>query len=96
MTAPAPQRPHPGFLSDDDATELRAMSAPRRSSGNASRFSARLCTTALTIPSECVPLSSTLSLMIRPGASVLTQMPSPPSSRDMARVIDVMAPFDVT
>jgi hypothetical protein len=32
----------------------------------------------------------------QPGASVLTQMPCGPSSRDTARVNAVTAPFEVT
>ena len=36
------------------------------------------------------------SLMVKPGISVLTRMPSSPSSRDIARVIAMMPPLVAT
>ena len=36
------------------------------------------------------------ALMVKPGASVLTQMPCSPTARDNERVKATMAPFEVT
>ena len=55
---------------------------------------ARLATTLSRSASPWVPLSSSDSLMIRPGDSVLTQMPCSPSSRDNVRVKVAIAPLD--
>ena len=70
--------------------EDRKTIAPRRSSGSISRFKARPATITFRQRSWCSIFSSTLSEMVNPGASVLTQMPCVPSSRDMQRVIRVM------
>src|SRR5579862_6148583 len=80
-------------LSADD----RNTSAPNRSSGYSSRLSARRTSEGACECARCWGFSLiTLSLSVKPGARLLTQILYSPSSLDTDRVNAVTAPFDVT
>src|SRR5580698_3877408 len=78
------------------SAEDRKTSAPNRSSGYWSRLRARRAIEGPCECSRCWGFSlMTLSLSVKPGARLLTQMLYSPSSRDTERVKAVTAPFEV-
>src|SRR5262249_197387 len=79
------------------SAEARNTSVPNRSSGRSSRLMARRWIAGSLVVDTCPGLLvPPLSLSVKPGASVLTQMPCSPSSRDSARVNAMTAPLEVT
>ena len=76
--------------------DARKSSAPTRSSGTWRLFNARVAVLASTAASSKFSCVRTFSLITRPGAKLLTQMLSSPTSRARQRVIVITAPFEVT
>src|ERR1700733_7432003 len=79
------------------SAEARKTSVPNRSSGYSSRLSARRTMAGWRECSRWPGFSLiTVSLSVKPGARLLTQILCSPSSRDSARANAVTAPFEVT
>src|SRR5947209_13016519 len=76
------------------SADARKTSAPRRSCGCSSRLIERDCTARSRAVFTWPGLSlTTVSIKMKPGASVLTRMPCSPSSRASARVNAIIPPL---